>query len=784
MSDPVTIQKFAMGQSVSRVEDPRLVQGLGRYSDDVNLPRQAYAVVVRSPHAHARVVAIETAAARQSPGALAVLTGAELAADGVGHLPTDATRKRRDGSPAFTPPRPALARDRVRHVGDPVALVVAASPEAAADAADLVVVDYAPLPAVTGAERATRPGAPAVWDEAPDNVAFVWEAGSRDTVARAFAQAAHVTHLDFVVTRVAAAPLEPRAAVGDFDRRSGRYTLYTGIQGPHGLRAQLAEQIFRVPHGQVRVVTDEVGGSFGMRSGMYPELVLVLWAAKRLGRPVKWTSTRREGFVSDEPGRDNVSAAELALDARGRFLALRVALKVDIGAYLTPRSAGPATNNVGGLAGTYTTPAIHIESTGVYTNTTPTGPYRGAGRPEATYAIERVIDVAARELGIDPIELRRRNLIPPSAMPFKTGLVFTYDCGEFERVMTMALTRSDRAGFERRRAEARARGKLLGLGLANPIEVAGGPYTSVNPDTAELRINPDGSVSLFAGTTSMGQGNETAFAQIVSDRLGVPPERIQVFWGDSDALGAGRGNGGSGAISVGGAAVLRATERVVERGRRLAAHLLEAAAEDVTLRDGRFVVAGTDRDVAWSRVARAAYQRTQPAGLEPGFSETATFTPPSVTFPNGCHVCEVEIDPDTGAVRVVRYTVVDDVGRMINPLLVKGQIHGGAVQGLGQGLAEVLAYDEAGQVLAGSFMDYAMPRADDVPSFDVDAHEVPTRVNPLGAKGVGEAGTVGALPALLNAVNDALAPLGVRHLDMPASPERVWQAIRVAGRVV
>jgi carbon-monoxide dehydrogenase large subunit len=784
MSDPVTIQKFAMGQSVSRVEDPRLVQGLGRYSDDVNLPRQAYAVVVRSPHAHARIAALDAAAARQSPGVLAVLTGADLAADGVGHLPTDATRKRRDGSPAFTPPRPALARDRARHVGDPVALVVAASPEAAADAADLVVVDYVPLPAVTRAERATRPGAPAVWDEAPDNVAFVWEAGSRDTVARAFAQAAHVTHLDFVVTRVAAAPLEPRAAVGDFDRRSGRYTLYTGIQGPHGLRAQLAEQIFRVPHGQVRVVTDEVGGSFGMRSGMYPELVLVLWAAKRLGRPVKWTSTRREGFVSDEPGRDNVSAAELALDARGRFLALRVALKVDIGAYLTPRSAGPATNNVGGLAGTYTTPAIHIESTGVYTNTTPTGPYRGAGRPEATYAIERVIDVAARELGIDPIELRRRNLIPPSAMPFKTGLVFTYDCGEFERVMTMALTQSDRAGFERRRAEARARGKLLGLGLANPIEVAGGPYTSVNPDTAELRVNPDGSVSLFAGTTSMGQGNETAFAQIVSDRLGVPPERIQVFWGDSDALGAGRGNGGSGAISVGGAAVLRATERVVERGRRLAAHLLEAAAEDVTLRDGRFVVAGTDRDVAWSRVARAAYQRNQPAGLEPGFSETATFTPPSVTFPNGCHVCEVEIDPDTGAVRVVRYTVVDDVGRMINPLLVKGQIHGGAVQGLGQGLAEVLAYDEAGQVLAGSFMDYAMPRADDVPSFDVDAHEVPTRVNPLGAKGVGEAGTVGALPALLNAVNDALAPLGVRHLDMPVSSERVWQAIRGAGRVV
>jgi carbon-monoxide dehydrogenase large subunit len=782
MSDPISVQKFAMGQSVSRLEDPRLVQGLGRYSDDVNLPRQAYAVVVRSPHAHARIRRIDPAAALRAPGVLAVLTGADLAADGLGNLPTDGARKRRGGAPAFPTPRSALIRERVRHVGDPVALVVATSPETAADAAELVAVDYEPLPAVTGAARATSGAAPAVWDEAPDNVAFVWEAGSRDAVTRAFAAAAHVSRLDFVVTRVAAAPMEPRAAVGEFDRRTGRYTLHTGIQGPHGLRSILAEQIFRVPHGQVRVVTSEVGGSFGMRSGIYPELVLVCWAAKRLGRPVKWTSSRREGFLSDEHGRDNVTTAELALDAGGRFLGLRVALKVDIGAYLTPRSAGPATNNVGGLAGVYTTPAIHIESTGVFTSTTPTGPYRGAGRPEATYAIERVIDIAARELGIDPVELRRRNLIPSSAMPFKTGLVFTYDCGDFERSMAMALTRADYAGFERRRAEARAQGKLLGLGIANPIEVAGGPYTAVNPDTAEVRVNPDGSVSLFAGSTSMGQGNETAFTQIVSDRLGLPPDRIQVFAGDSDALDAGRGNGGSGAISVGGSAVLRATEKTIERGRRIAAHLLEAASEDVALRDGKFVVAGTDRDVAWSRVARTAYQpRALPPGLEPGWSDTAAFTPPAVTFPNGCHVCEVEVDPETGVVRVLRYTVVDDVGRMINPLLVKGQIHGGAVQGLGQGLAEVLTYDEAGQVLSGSFMDYVMPRADEMPLFDVDAHEVPTRVNPLGAKGVGEAGTVGALPALMNAVNDALAHLGVRHLDMPVSPERVWQAIRAAG---
>jgi len=539
-------------------------------------------------------------------------------------------------------------------------------------------------------------------------------------------------------------------------------------------------------HGRDNVSTTELaldaeGKFLGMRSGLYPEMVLVLWAARRLGRPVKWTSDRREGFVTDEHGRDNLSRAELALDRDGMFLGLRVAIGLNIGAYLTPRSAGPGTNNVGGLAGVYRTPAIHVETTGIYTNMTPTGPYRGAGRPEATYAIERVIDLAALELARDPIELRRQNLIPSSAMPFKTGLVFTYDCGEFGRGMDMALSLADRAGFDKRREAARQRGKLLGLGIANPIEVAGGPYTAVNPDTAELRVNPDGSVALFAGTTSMGQGNETAFTQIVADRLGVRPERVQVFTGDTDLLGAGRGNGGSGAIGVGGSAVLRASERAVDRGRRIAAHLLEAAPDDVALRDGRFTVAGTDKGVTWAQVARAAYQPRQlPAGMEPGWSETAAFMPPSVTFPNGSQVCEVEIDEDTGQVRIVRHTVVDDVGRMVNPLLVKGQIHGGVVQGLGQGLFEELVYDGAGQLVTGSFMDYAMPRADDLPFFDVDSHEVPTRVNPLGAKGVGEAGTVGALPALLNAVNDALAPLGVRHLDMPVTPERVWRAIHEA----
>ncbi|PYM28168.1 MAG: carbon monoxide dehydrogenase [Candidatus Rokuibacteriota bacterium] len=780
MTEPISVEKFGVGQSARRLEDPHLLRGLGRYSDDVTLPRQAYGAVVRSPHAHARIRALDVAAAARAPGVVTVLTGADLAADGLGNLPTDGNRKRRDGSPAFKTPRPALARERVRHVGDPVAFVVAETPAQAADAAERVAVDYEPLPAIASTSEAAQAGRPAVWDEVPDNAAFVWEAGKRDAVAAAFEGAAHVTRLPFVVTRVAAAPLEPRGAVGEFDRRTGRYALYTGIQAPHGLRTLLADQVFKVPHSHLRVVTGEVGGSFGMKSGVYPEHVLVLWAARRLGRPVKWTSDRHEGFVTDEHGRDNVSTAELALDASGKFLGLRVAITLNIGAYLTPRSAGPGTNNVGGLAGVYTTPAIHVQTTGVFTHTTPTGPYRGAGRPEATYAIERVIDLAAAELGLDPIELRRRNLIPASAMPFKTGLVFTYDCGDFRRGLEMALAMADYKSFSDRRAQARRRGKLRGIGIANPIEVAGGPYTSVNPDTAEVRVNADGSVTVFTGSTSMGQGNETAFAQIVSERLGVPPSRIRVLWGDSDALGAGRGNGGSGAMSVGGSAVLRATDKVIERGRRIAAAQLEAAPEDVVLRDGSFLVAGTDRGVAFNAVARAAYQPKPPGGLEPGFSETAAFTPPAVTFPNGCHVCEVEIDEATGAVSLERYWVVDDVGKMVNPMLVKGQIHGGIAQGVGQALFEALTYDRAGQLLTGSFMDYAMPRAGDLPSFDVDSFEVPTQVNPLGAKGVGEAGTVGAMAALLNAVNDALAPLGVRHLDMPVTPERVWRAMRNA----
>jgi carbon-monoxide dehydrogenase large subunit len=771
-----------IGQPIPRIEDPRLLRGHGRYSDDVTLPRQTYARLVRSPHAHAAVRALDVTAARAAPGVVAVLTGVELEKDGIGLLPGDATRKRRDGSPAITTPRRALAIDRVRHVGEPVVMVIAETTAQAADAADLVRIEWEPLPSVTATGDAGRPGGPAVWEDAPDNVAFVWQTGQRDAVERGFADAPHVTSVDLVVTRVAAAPMEPRGAVGDWDARTDRYTLYTGVQGPHGIRALLADQVFRVPQNRMRVVTAEVGGSFGMRNGVYPELILVLWAARRIGRPVKWVSDRREGFVSDEHGRDNLTRVDLALDTEGRFLAQRVRTTLNIGAYLTPRSAGPGTNNVGGLAGMYTTPAVHVEVTGVFTNTVPTGPYRGAGRPEASYAIERAIEVAALELGIDPVELRRRNLIPPEKMPFKTGLVFTYDCGQFERGMDMALRAADAAGFPARAAEARRRGKLRGLGLANSIEVAAGPYTRVMFDVAEVRVNPDGSVTVVAGSTSMGQGNETAFAQLVSGRLGVPLDRIQVFAGDTDAIEVGRGNGGSGAISVGGAAVLGAVDKVVAKGRRLAGHLLEAAPDDVVFKDGRFTVAGTDRGMTLAAVARAAYQpQAWPAGVDPGLAETGGFMPRAVNFPNGTHVCEVEIDPDTGTLRIVRYVVVDDVGRMVNPLLVKGQIHGGIAQGLGQALFETVVYDPgSGQLLSGSFMDYAMPRADDLPSFEVDSHEVPTRTNPLGVKGVGEAGTVGSLPAVANAVHAALAPLGVRHVDMPLTPERIWQAIRDA----
>ena len=772
---------FGIGTSSPRVEDWRLLQGRGRYAADVALPGQAYLYVLRSPHAHARLRTLEASAARAAPGVLAVLSGAEAAADGLGGLPANIGRRRADGSPAPVPPRPLLAQGMVRHIGDPVAAVVAESLAQALDAAELVEVEYDPLPAVTTAADARAQGAPLVWPDAPGNVAFVAAQGDRAAVERAFAAAHHVARLDFSVSRVTAAPLEPRAALGLYDPGDERFIIHTSVQAPHQLKSLLAGAIFKVPEHRVRVVVRDVGGSFGMKGGVYAEFALVLWAARRLGRPVRWTSERTEAFLADEHARDNLSHVELALARDGKFLALKLDAAINIGAYPSPRSALPV-NNIGGVAGVYTTPHIAATATGYFSHTQLTTPYRGSGRPEASFAIERVIDVAAAELGIDRVELRRRNLIPAGAMPFKTGLTFTYDCGEFERVMDATLALADWAGFERRRAEARARGRLRGIGIANAIEVAGGPYPTVAPENAELRAAPDGSLTLMIGTQSSGQGHETAYSQIVAGRLGLAPSRIRVLQGDTDVVAAGRGSGGSRSLPVGGSVVSLAVDKLIAKGKLLAAQLLEAAQEDIEFKDGKFAVAGTDRAVDLLSVIKAAFDPGKiPPGVEPGLAESAGFLPPAVTFPNGCHVAELEIDPETGAVQVLRYSVVDDVGRVMNPLLLKGQIHGGVTQGLGQALSEAIRYEPAtGQLLSGSFMDYAMPRAADVPPFAVESHEVPTAVNPLGAKGAGEAGTVGALPCVINAVVDALAPLGIRHLDMPASPERVWRAIREA----
>ena len=769
--------KFGIGQGVPRWEDPRLLRGGGRYSDDVNIARQAYGAVLRSPHAHARIAGIDTAAAAAAPGVLAVYTHVDVAA--LGGIPCLVPRNKADGTPMFSPPNLPLRKDRVRMVGDPVAFVVAETAAGARDAAELIAVDYEPLGSVTRTADARTPGMQPVWDECPDNVCFVFEEGDKAATEAAFAAAHHVTSLDFIVTRVAVAPMEPRACIGEYDGFTGRYTLHTGVQGPHWIRQATAGPILKIAEGDLRVISRDMGGAFGMRSGPYCEYVLCLFAARALGRPVKWTGERSEGFMSDDQARDNISRAELALDEDGRFLALRVETTANLGAYLTLLGPHSSTNNLGSLAGPYRTPAIHTHITGVFTNTQSTGPYRGAGRPEAAYAIERVIDTAADEMGIDAAELRRRNYIPDDSFPYKTGLVFTYDSGAFESNMDAALKMLDHAGFADRRAVAKTRGRLAGIGIANVIEQSAGGF----PEWAQIRFDSGGSLTLTMGTHNHGQGHETIFRQILSDKLGLEFEQIRISQGDSDAVMAGNGTFGSRSSGVGGASILMAADKVIDKCRKVAAHTLEAAEEDVEFADGRFTVAGTDRGLGMVEAARLANAFTAvPPGTEPGLNEWAAWTPPAPTFPNGCHVCEVEIDPDTGVCEILRYAAVDDVGTVINPLLMEGQLHGGIVQGIGQIMMENVVWEPgSGQLLAGSFMDYCMPRADDLPSFEMGINEVPTPTNPMGVKGAGEAGCVGAMPALMNAIVDALNPLGVRGFDMPATPERLWRAINRAA---
>ncbi|HZB90999.1 MAG TPA: xanthine dehydrogenase family protein molybdopterin-binding subunit [Stellaceae bacterium] len=771
--------EFGIGQPLSRFEDRRLLKGNGRYIDDVSLPGQAWAFLLRSPHANARLRRVDVAAAQAAPGVLAVFTEADLAADGLGQNEPNIPRKRPDGSPMFWRAHPGLARGVVRHVGDPVCLVVAETLDQAKDAAELIEVDYEVLPSVTSTDAATRPGSAAVWPECPDNVSHVFAVGDRAATEAAFTSAAHVVRRRYVITRVHAQFMEPRGALGAWDPREERFTLYADVQYPHRVREMLANRIFKLPLSQIRVVAGDIGGAFGIKGWQYVEHRLVLFAARRLGRPVKWRCERSEAILADEHGRDVVAEAALALDRDGGFLGLKVRTISNIGAYLSADRNMLATfTSLPAMVGVYAIPAAHVEMTAAITNTNPTAPYRGAGRPEAIYVIERLIDDAARELRLDRLALRRRNIIPAASMPYKTVLGFNYDCGDFLGNMERALALGDVAGFAARRAAAAKRGRLLGLGIANAVERAASP----GMEFAELRFDSGGRATILMGTKNQGQGHETTFRQIAAEKLGLAPEDMRYVDGDTDLVAYGMGTMGSRSTVIGGTALSLAADKIIAKAKKIAAHLLEASEADIGFAEGRFAIAGTDRGLSLKEVARAAFVPAKlPPGVEPGLFETGSFSPPQDTFPNGCHVCEIEIDPETGALSLARYAVVDDVGTVVNPKTLKGQIHGGVVQGLGQVLMEEVVYDrQSGQLLTASFMDYAMPRADDLCAIEIESRPVPTRLNPLGVKGAGEAGTVGALPAVMNAVMDALASAGVGEFDMPASPARLWQALAAA----
>ena len=765
-------------KSVRRREDPRLLTGGGDYAADAHRENMLHAIFVRSPYAHAKIIGINVADARGMAGIVAVYTNEDL--DDVNPIPGGIGFPRPDGGKAAMTDRPLLVRDRVRFVGEPVALVLSESRAAGLEAAEAVVVDYAELPIVTDVMDAMETGAAPVWDEYPDNIGYLWKRGDAELTEANLKSSAHVTKLDFTVSRVTANTMEPRGAWAEIGP-DGRMVVHASNQSPFNLRNGMANGNFNIKPTDIRVIPGDVGGSFGMKSGVHVEVVLVAWAARKLNQPVRWISERTEGFLTDEQAREMRIIGELGLDANNKITALKLRWNANLGAYCSGRSGWPV-GNVGGVAGTYLIPAISAEVCGVMTHTVPTAAYRGAGRPEATYAIERLIDVAARERGISPYELRRINLIPPEAMPYKTALTFLYDCGEFEGNMIKAAELAELDTFETRRDTAKANGKLRGIGLTNCIEVAGGPFLRPAKDLSTLRFAEDGQLILRTGSMSVGQGLETTMTQIVADRFGIPIENIRYEQGDTDQLPYGKGNGGSGALCIGGSAVMLAVDKVIERASKLAAELLEAAVTDIELREGKFHIAGTDRSIDVAAVGRASFDANFiPPGEEGGLTESGEFIPTAVTFPNGTHICEVEIDPDTGVTEIIRYSAVEELGKILNPMIVAGQIHGGVVQGIGQAMGEVIIHDPAsGQMLTASFMDYQMPRADELPDFRLATREVPTKVNPIGAKGVGEAGTVGAMAAVMNAINDALAPLGIRHFDMPATPGRVWQAITAA----
>ena len=776
-----SVPKFGIGQPVPRSEDPRLLRGGGRYTDDYSAPGQAHAVFLRSTVAHGEIAVLDTDAAARLPGVLAIYTGADLEADGIGHIPCPVPMKNRDGSSPAVPPRPALSVGRVRHVGDPVAVVVAETAARARDAAEAIRFEVSPLPAAASVARALEADAPQLWECCPGNVFLDFHMGDEAAVDAAIAGAHRVTRIRLDNTRMVVNAMEPRAALARYDAAAEKFTLHVGSQGVTGYRATLAGAIFGVAPEKIRVVSDDVGGSFGMKGAAYSEAICAMYAARRLGRPVKWCADRAESFLADHQGRAMTVELALALDADGNFLALKVEALGDMGAYLTAMGPWPVTMVVSrNIISVYKTPLFSYAAKCVFTNTVPTGPYRGAGRPESKYFLELLIDRAAAETGIDRIELRRRNMVRPDQMPFETPVGLTYDSGDFEAIMDRTMARADVAGFAERRRASEQRGRMRGLGVAPYLETTAPPGTEL----ADIRFEADGTVTLVTGTCDFGMGHATPFAQVLSDRLGVPFERIRMIQSDSDEMSAGAGgSGGSRSAIATGGAILEASEAVIERGRRIAGQLLEAAVEDVEFDGGAFRVAGTDRSIdIMSLAASARGNPALPEDLADGPGARCSHETSPISFPNGCHVCEVEIDPDTGEAAIDRYTVVDDFGTLLNPLIVEGQVHGGIAQGLGQVLLENTVYDGDGQLLTGSYMDYAMPRADHMAWVDFATRPVPCATNPLGVKGCGEAGNGGAYPAVILAVLDALAASGVRELPLPASPHRIWRALREAPR--
>ena len=768
--------EFAIGQPVARTEDPRLLRGGGCYVDDITPANTAYGYVLRASHAHAKVLSIDAAAAKASPGVVTVLTDSDWLALGWGDLPTaEMPLKKRDGSPMAKPAYPPMARGVVRWVGDPVAFVIAETLAQAMDAAEMIEVEYEPLPTILDTATALAPGQPLVWPEAANNICYVWLGGDKAATDAAFANAASVIKHRAVINRVTAATMEPRAAVSHYDASADRYTINTSLQRAFVYRNQIADMI-RVAESKVRVVATDIGGSFGMKSALFNEVALTILGTRITGRPVKWTATRSESFLGDAQARDHIYDMELALDPSGKFLALRSKNTVNVGAYLQNGGESSAIGNVGSLAGVYVFPAIHVDVTTVFSHTNPMRPYRGNGRGEAAFAIERLVDVAARQLKMDPAELRRINMIAPSAMPYKTGLVFTYDSGDFASAMDETLKMADYKSFPARRAEAKTRGKLRGIGLSYSIERS----AAAGYEGAEIRFDRSGTVTLLTGAINQGQGHQTTFTQVLCDRLGVDPKDVHYSQGDTDAVSIGEGTGGSRSAALAGSAVHLASLKVIDKGKKLASHLLEV--DDIEFDAGVFKSRKTNRTMTMKEIAKAAHVPNKlPKDMEPGLLGQAVYNNPKENFPNGCHVCELEIDQDLGTVEIVRYTVVDDVGTVLNPLLLKGQIKGGVAQGIGQLLMEDIKFDpDNGQLLTGSFMDYAMPRASHLCNMEIKSHPTATKTNPLGVKGAGEAGCVGAMPAVGNALVDALSPLGVTDIEMPATPERIWRAMRAA----